>query len=70
MSGKTSRRAAGSFWWVVAAAPLVGLTWWGIARVTAVRRARVEGTAESLDRIRRPAVREVGSPRRRGAEEV
>lgn len=66
MSRTTDRRAGGPFWWAVAAAPLLGLAWWGTARALAVRRARAEGRMDELDRIRRQAA--AGGPRSRRRE--
>ncbi|MFD3686479.1 hypothetical protein ACFWTE_16860 [Nocardiopsis sp. NPDC058631] len=58
MSRAQDRRSTGSLWWVaVAAAPLVGLAWWGVARALAVRRAGADGTSEALDRGRAGAAR-------------
>lgn len=70
MNRSTGRRVIGAFWWAVAAVPLVGFTWWGIARMVAVRRARSEGTVESLDSFRGPMVREIDSSHRHGATTV
>ncbi|GAB2521978.1 hypothetical protein [Nocardiopsis aegyptia] len=67
MSSTRERRTTGSLWWAaVVAAPLVGLAWWGAARARAVRRARADGTLDTLDRDRITAVREERRRGRRG----